>query len=789
MPGRDTSTEPHGSEPRRRGELALVALLFLASGFSALLYQVLWQRILGIFSGVHIYSITLIVTAFMAGLGCGGLFGGRFADRLAGRRALLAFAACELGIGLFGLVSPWVYYDLAYLRLGFAVRYPLALPLVHFVLLLLPTFLMGASLPLLARGLVRHRDAAARAIGVLYGVNALGAALGALCTAWYLIGALGFVGTIRLGALVNVLVALGTLQLCRRPPIDEPAGIGAREAPRDEAGSPAVSFGLGAWCLLYGLSGFIALSLELVWFRVLDVAIKSSPYTFGHLLGVFLGCLGLGGVAGALWFSRWKRAASAFLWGQWAISLSAGLALLALSSSTTDWLGKLQAYWSDPANALEMVDLVAALQGRGEPGVLAFAAELYFALPLLLIGAPTFLMGVTFAWIQRAVQTDVRAVGWRVGAIQSSNIAGSILGSLLTGALFLGWVGTPGTAALLVASGALFALLASLRMPRRAAPLVAVATVAASLSLAAGLPGAVRFWARLHGDAAQTLVVAEDASGVAALQPLTRGQWSLRVNGRMHSALPFGSIHKVLGMFPGLIHPRIEEALVIGLGSGATAWAVASAPNLRRMDLYEIVEPELAVLREWRKRGNVYRPLDRLLEDERVHLTFADGRLALRTEPRRYDLIEADALEPSMACSGNLYSREFFELCRSRLKPGGILLTYVPTARTRRTLLSVFPYALDFHAPRFASFMIASDHPIEFDRAAVLAALRDERMVRYLTESGEFPGSLALIEGYLAAATVTPVHAANRARFVAGDLNLDLFPRDEYDKSYDARYE
>ena len=116
----------------------LAWLFFFASGFSALLYQVIWQRVLGILSGLHIYSITLIVTAFMAGLGFGSLAGGRLADRLSRRRAVRAFALCELAIGLFALISPWLYYDVAYLRLGFLVRYPLVLPLVHFALLLLP---------------------------------------------------------------------------------------------------------------------------------------------------------------------------------------------------------------------------------------------------------------------------------------------------------------------------------------------------------------------------------------------------------------------------------------------------------------------------------------------------------------------------------------------------------------------------------------------------------------------------------------------------------------------------
>src|SRR6185436_16044841 len=165
--------------------------------------------------GVHIYSITVIVSAFMAGLGVGSLAGGRFSKRLSPRRAVLAFAGCELLIGLFALASPWVYYDFAVVRLSVLARYPLALPLTHLLLLFPPTFLMGASLPLLSHGLVAGAAGAARTVATLYGLNTLGAGVGALVSVWYLIGRFGFPGTIRLGAFLNLATALGALLIAR----------------------------------------------------------------------------------------------------------------------------------------------------------------------------------------------------------------------------------------------------------------------------------------------------------------------------------------------------------------------------------------------------------------------------------------------------------------------------------------------------------------------------------------------------------------------------------------------
>lgn len=769
--------------------LSIAALLFFGSGFSALLYQVLWQRILGIFSGVHIYSITMIVTAFMVGLGFGSLAGGRLADSLSRRRSVVAFALCEWVIGVFGLMSPWVYYDFAYVRLGFLVKYPFTLPLVHLGLLLVPTFLMGASLPLLARGLVRKTDSAARTIGVLYGINALGAAVGALAAAWYMIGAFGFISTIRFGAAVNLLVALGAAWIAKGL-ASEPAGgehVAGAEIPAQQSG--ARTFRLATWCLLYGLSGFIALSLELIWFRVLDVAIKASPYTFGHLLGIFLGFLAIGSLAGALLWSRTKRSAEAFLWGQWAISLTAGAALVVVCHAPVGWplMRDLYAYWGDPSDSFELVRVVQALAGVGDAGVISWAATLYLVLPLGLLGLPTFLMGLTFTWIQRAVQTDPNVVGWRVGAIQTSNIAGSILGILVTGTLFLTWLGTPRTIAVLLASGALFGLLAALRLrlPARRALAGAVA-VGTSLALAFSLPSTASFWARLHGTAENRFLVGEDASGVAAIQTASG---SMRVNGKTHSFLPYSSGHTILGLMPALLHPEVEQALVIGLGSGNTAWAVAASPTLLHLDVYEIVKPEVAVLEQFSVHGMPYPALAKLLSDPRIDIKLSDGRLALRTEPRAYDLIEADALEPSMAYSGNLYSVEFFELCRSRLKPAGILLTYVPTERTRRTVLSVFPHALDFHARGYPSFIVAGNERIAFDRETALGALHHEELRRYLADSGEEERVTRMLEDYLRVAKVTVIGPSDREQRPEADVNRDLYPRDEYDKSYDGTYQ
>ncbi|MCP4003173.1 MAG: spermidine synthase [bacterium] len=769
----------------------LAALLFLLSGFSALVYQVIWQRILGIFSGVHIYSITMIVTAFMTGLGVGSLLGGRLADRLTRYRAVMGFAACEIGIGLFALCSVWLYYDVAYVKLGFLVRYRLALPLVHFGLLLIPTLLMGASLPLLCRGLVRGTAGAARTIGLLYGFNTVGAALGAFNAIWWMIGGFGFVGTIRIAAALNFVAAAGVFWIARGLSAAPGGANDAAETASPET-APATTtrqFGVGGWAALYWLSGFIALSLEILWFRILDVSIKQSPYTFGHLLGVFLIFLGLGGVVGAFTVDRSRHPGRTFLWGQWLISVSAGLALLALCRfSPRAWpLAGLFEFWHSDMGIV-MDELRKALHGEnGEEGrrLVGQAIQVYGLLPLALIALPTFLMGWTYAFVQRAVQTDPKQIGWRVGLIQTANIVGSIMGSLITGAFLLSALGTPRTLQLLLVLGSVFGCLAVFHsLERRRVPAL-IAVLAVSLALASGIPNHNRFWARFHGSADDQVVVSEDASSTVVLQSVDRPPVPhyavMRVNGAGHSVVPFGGPHTILGLLPALIHRDPKSVLLIGLGAGNTPWAAAAPSSIELVEVYEIAKPELDVMKLHENRWFEVPEFDQLHNDDRLKLHFSDGRLAMRLSDQKYDLIEIDALEAYMAYSGNLYSREFFELARDRLEPGGLFVTYAPTSRTRRTVVSAFPHVLSLNFPGYLHCMLGSNAPIAFDRAAALQRLADPRIQAWFGPSAR--RSNVDLQRYIAQAEAIVIGPHNRDTHIDGDVNTDLFPRDEFDKS------
>src|SRR5215218_1820230 len=238
-------------------------VVFAVTGFSALTLQVVWQRVISLHAGVDLFSFTTVIAAFLAGLGLGSLLGGVVADRLGPRRSLLAFAASNAGIGVFAWFSLWLFYDV-YRAAVPHLEGTLAAFGFHFLLLIVPTTLMGLSLPLVSRGVVERIEDAGPLVGRLYAVNTLGAGLGAGISGWILIGSLGFVGVVRLAGALNLLAAVAILTLWRTAA----RATAPAEAPATPVGAhPGRAW---PWFLVYGLTGAVALGLEIVFFRLVD---------------------------------------------------------------------------------------------------------------------------------------------------------------------------------------------------------------------------------------------------------------------------------------------------------------------------------------------------------------------------------------------------------------------------------------------------------------------------------------------------------------------------------------
>ncbi|HSF01891.1 MAG TPA: hypothetical protein VLA62_02695, partial [Solirubrobacterales bacterium] len=285
---------------------------------------------------------------------------------------------------------------------------------------------------------------------------------------------------------------------------------------------------------------------------------------------------------------------------------------------------------------------------------------------------------------------------------------------------------------------------------------------------AATMPGEQALWRRLHGiPNGERAAAGEDATGVVLVSEHENGLRRVWVNGRHHSILPFGGIHTALGAVPAAIHPAPEQVAIIGLGSGDTAWASGfRRPETQRLTTFEICAPQLRMLRDVAYGPDPPPKLRRFLEDPRLALRLADGRNALLRGAERYDLIEMDALYPSSPYSGNLYSLEFYRLCASRLKRGGLMCTWAPTPRVHASFQSAFPHVLELAD---GQILVGSADPITIDVPAWQARLNSPEAVAYLGQ----PRVNELVELLRRARPAVP-RPVGPAHF-----NLDLFPRDE----------
>lgn len=732
--------------------LALLGFSFCLSGAAALIYQVTWQRILALHTGVGLYSVAMIVGAFMLGLGLGSHLGGALSSGLRRRTALGLFAAVELAVAAFGVVSCDIYYDWLSRNASLFYASRALSGLTHFLSLLVPTSLMGMSLPFLAQAAVSDVRTAGKSIGYLYGLNVLGASVGALATPWVLIRQVGLRHAITAAVLLNLLAGLTALLLARAPSAEiEPE---QNQDPRPAAPQIEVRFSL--WLLLHALSGFCALALEVVWFRVVDVAVRSTAFTFGTVLSTYLLGVAVGSLLGTRLLGRLRHPLKTFLACQCALLLYSGAALFLLAELPIHLPGYAWFfhYWSNsgPEAWFE-------LGSSGNPGQIL---RLYLILPLALYGLPTVLMGFSFCVLQQAVHDDTATAGRKVGFLQAANLAGNVAGSLLVGMTALHFLGTTGTLRLLLACGILFALVGLGRYGARSPFMAAAALLSLLLAV---FPGQRKFWLRLHGHTGEPTFIEEDATSVVALRP-DGGSWRVLVNGKRHSWLPFGGIHSWLGALPAVLHPAPHEVAIVGLGSGDTAWAAGAREETGKVTVWEIAAPQLRLLRAWADQVPDDQ-LRRFLDDPRVTIHVEDGRTALLGSTTLYDVIVVDALVPTSAYSGNLYSVDFYKSCASKLKPGGLMATWVPTPRVSVSFRTAFPHVVNV---RDGEFMLGSNRPIPLRRRRWRERLRSERVASYLG-----PYTLAEVEYCLD--TVRPSVAPD---FAEPNLNRDLFPRDEF---------
>ncbi len=748
--------------------IGLPYLLFFCSGASGLIYQVVWVRLFGNIFGNTFTSASLVVAVFMLGLGLGGYLVGRWADGRYLRRPeslLAAYAWVELAIGLLGLGVSVVLPRLgdvaalvsSYRRTAagwyaLSVSSQMAQLGIAAVLLTPITLLMGGTLTLLIRHLVRYRlEVERRRIAVLYGVNTAGAALGALATDLALVPMLALHGTQAAAAGLNGVAAGGAFLLVARErrrrhqvasrPRDSalaPSASGRPSELRSAArapGAPEVMMAATAAGTALALAGFAGMGMELLWFRHVSVVLGQFRAVFAMLLAVILAGIAVGSLAA----SEIERRGVDPVRG-WALVQGLFVAVV---------LGSLLIADGRAIDEVVRAEYRAALGGRSlsEAGP-AWWAELWFnGRPILLeVGLPAVLMGFGFPLGNAIVQRVHTEIGRRAGLLYLSNTAGAVCGALATGFVLLPRAGLQSTAAILaaVAGGAVLPLLLLSRADRSATR-ARIRWAGASLLLSAT---ALALWQRLPptflldralgraDPAGRRLALQESITEIVEVVETADGVRWLLTNGHpMSSTTKLAQRYmRALAHVPLLCSERPTSVLVIGFGVGNTAHAAALHPTVERIEVAELSPAILARADDFREaNGGV-------LGDPRVVVFVNDGRHHLRLRPPgAFDLVTLEPPPVGYAGVGALYSREFYELARSRLKPGGYLSQWLPayqvpaasTLALVRAFIEVFPQAVLLSGAEADLLLVGVNGPrIEIDPERVSEHLAARPAVR-----------------------------------------------------------
>jgi spermidine synthase len=692
---------------KAEGHLPLLAACFFASGFSALVYETAWSQQLALVFGAAAPAVAAVLAAYMAGLALGAAWGARLAARR--RRPLVVYALLEAGVGAAALALP--------AGLALAQRVQLALlggmetprpggdaasVLFHlgasFLLLLPPTALMGATLPLLVRHAVRREGQIAPRVGGLYTANTAGAAAGAAAAAFWLLPHLGLGRTVVAAAALNGVVALAALAL-------------ARGAGREQEAVPPPAAGPGTrwhWILpLALLSGAVSFTYEVVWTRLLIHLVGGSVYAFGTLLATFLVGLALGSAAAARWVRDRARARLGFAVAQLAAAafaaaaFAAAGALPALARALSGGPG--QQLWAGVAVSVVALVPVAAAQGAAFP----------CAVRVLAAGAG------------EAPRASGRVFAW--------NTAGAIVGAVGAGFWLLPRLGFAGMVTAAVAVSLSLAAAAALaERPRRlAAAAAAGAGLAALALLGLATPWGLLRASPLSGEevAGEVLYYGVGRSATVLLSE-QQGEWRLTADGLPESTIqPRGArpgrfaIAHWLTLLPLAVRPAGGSLLMVGLGAGTSLEDLPAAYMGA-----EVVELEPEILRA--NRAVAARRRDDPLRDPRVTLLLDDARSALLLTARRFDAVVSQPSHPWTAGSSHLFTRDFFTLVANRLAPDGVLVQWIGLAfvdadlvrSLMATLLAVFPHLEVYQpAPGGALLFVASRQPLDVARTAAAA--------------------------------------------------------------------
>jgi spermidine synthase len=668
-----------------------VLLLFIASGCAALIYEIVWLQLLEFVIGSSAVSLGVLLGTYMGGMCLGSFILPRIISRR--RHPLRVYALFELGIGisgiviLFGMPSVVRFYTA---NVGHGLPAILLRGAISAVCLLLPTMLMGATLPAIARW-IEMTPKGVSWLGFFYAGNTVGAVLGCLLAGFYLLRVHDMSMATHVAAAVNVCIVLIGVGLAALAPYRTPAADINQARPVPAPGSWSVYVAIA-------LSGMSALGAEVIWTRLLSLMLGATVYTFSIILAVFLAGLAVGSSVGSSLASRASQ--PRFSLGCCQMLLTAAIFWTALM------LAKSLPFW--PTNP-----------SLSKSPWFNFQLDLVRCLWAILPAA--FLWGASFPLALRAVASKRQDQGRLVGGVYAANTVGAILGAIGFSMILVPFAGTQQSQRLLIGLSALAAFLMFAPLLRRfpanvlsrsksaipklrmASSLALVTSVGLAALLAWRVPR-VPWKLVAYGRYLPTktreekiLYVGEGMNASVAVTELESGIRVFHVSGRTEASSDPQDMRmeRMLGHFPALVHSKPCSVLVVGCGAGVTAGSFVLYPDVKRIVICEI-EPLISrVVARYFKEENY-----NVLDDPRVEVVIDDARHFILTTQETFDIITSDPIHPWIKGSAALYTKEYFEMCKRHLNPGGVIAQWVPlyesTFETVKselaTFFNVFPH-------------------------------------------------------------------------------------------------
>jgi spermidine synthase len=732
-------------QPATRGyshsTILLIGVCFVFSGATGLIYEVLWARMLGLVFGATTLAVSTVLAAFMGGLALGSAVAGRLGQRI--RKPLSIYGWMEIGIAVYALLVPFLFrwvdnlYALIWQQFqpGF-FTFSLWRFLLSCLMLLLPTTLMGATLPVLSAALVRHGSTA---VTRLYACNLVGAIVGTLSAGFVLLPSFGVRTTIVIAAAINLLVGVIAIAAQRRtePRIEEVAA--------SETDAEVATDGSYFWYFAALASGFVTIGTQVSWTRILTMVIGSSTYAFSIVVALFLM-----GLAGGAWFIG-RKDRSTKLRGTMIVVEAATAVSLFTSLYVVNWL---------PWLLFNLGIKLHVSSWAGLLGLQVVSAMLLVLVPALSMG---MVMPLVLAW---AAVDPAKAVA-RVGRAYAINTIGAIAGAFLTGFVLIPKTSTKfalllSAAVCVVVAGFAYRPRATQRDPalKRSLAIGAVVMVLlimivlkprmnlADLSLGV-YDTLVRVLAQTREVTAEQTTNESAGSNVRQLLMYEEGPTatvsvrrdddtiSMAINGRTNASDSMFDMptQVMLGQLPLFVAPRIEKGLIIGFATGITVGSMLQSP-IQSVTCIELEPGTVNGSRFFEHVNNL--PLD----DSRTRLIIDDARTYLRVTPERFDIIVSEPSHPWVPGVANLFTQEFFELGKARLNEQGIFVQWVQiyqlSTESLRSVLAtyhkVFPHVLMFRVGGLNKgkdlLLMGSNQPLSLDRLA--ERLADPRVQKEL---------------------------------------------------------